>query len=1100
MSTRHKRTGAAEQDHSDCYVFAPSFGQERLWFLAHLEPDSDVAYNVATAVEISGPLDPLAFQRALDSVLARHESLRTGVALIGGEPRQIVLPETVLAVPVVDCSGVPPAERQATVAGRLARESGRRFALDEPPLLRIVLLKFGERDHVLLLVIHHIVCDGWSIGVFLEELAAAYRSVTTGATPPAETPLQYADYAAWQRETVSGARLAELTGYWTERLADLAPLEIPTDRPRPAIRSAHGRTCRERLPAELVAALTRLAGKHRATLFMVLLAGWKLLLSRYAGQRDLAVGTAVANRTRPELDRVIGLFVNTLVLRTDLRDVTTFGDLLTRVRETCLGAYAHQDLPFEKVVEAVRPARDLSRTPLFQAMLLMQNTPAQRITVDQLTFAPLRTEGGTAKFDLTLEATPDGSELDLALHHSADLFEPGTAERMLRQLVRLLRGVADSPDGPVAGYDLLGADDRRLVEHAWAYGPVRDVPAGPLPALVRAQAARTPDAVAVESDDERVSYAELTARVDRLARLLRDSGVRPGDFVGVCVERSVSLVAALLAVLTAEAAYVPIDPGYPAERISHMLSDAGVQLVLSSSLAAGCLPSGDWKQIHLDRVEDIPGGPGGEVVSGTADRPAYVIYTSGSTGLPKGVQIGQQSLVNVLLAMAAELRAGPGDALAAVASVSFDIAALELFMPLLVGGRVVVVPESSVADGPQLADRLARSGVTIMQATPATWRLLLMAGWQPSPGLRIVCTGEALDAELAGRLRAGGAPLWNLYGPTEATLYATAGRIDDPQRIGLGDPVPNSVRYVLDDALRPVPIGTVGELYLGGVTLGYGYLGQAAQTAARFLPDPFAGTPGARMYRTSDLCRYRSDGTLDYLGRADQQIKVRGFRIEPGEIEAVLARHPDATQVAVIARTADAADVRLVAYAVVRPETGRGPDTDVRIVQELRELARRELPTQLVPSLYVLLDRLPLTPSGKLDRAALRRDFPADLAPQAVDDTPPRTDVEREVAAIFAEVLGVERVGVHASFFDLGGHSLLAAKFANRLAERTGVSLQLRELFHRPTVAAVAEVVMAGKAGNGSDREAAALKALLDELPDSEVEALLRRADDRKRT
>ena len=1095
MGNGTRQAGAPGRDHADCYVFAPSFGQERLWFLSQLEPDSDVAYNVHTAVGIAGPLDRLVLQQALDSVLARHESLRTGVALIAGEPRQIVLPHAVVAIPVVDHPGLTPEQERATVTTTLAREAGRRFVLDQPPLLRVLLLRFAEDRHVLLVVLHHIVCDGWSIGVFLQDLATAYDRVGRGDEPPGETVVQYADFAAWQREALSGPRLARLTGFWKEQLADLEPLEIPTDHPRPPVRAARGDTCRARVPAPLVEALTGLAGQHEATLFMGMLAAFQVLLARHGGQRDLAVGTAVANRTRRELDGVLGLFVNTLVMRTRLPESGTFAELLGRVRRTCLDAYAHQDLPFEKVVEELRPVRDLSRTPLFQAMFLLQNTPVRPIALDRLTFTPLDIDPGTAKFDLTLEATPVGAELDLALHYSPDLFGRPTAERMLQQFLRLLRGVVDAPDRDTADLDLLGAEDHLLVGRDWARGPVREVPWRPLHELVRAQATRTPEAVAVEADDATLTYADLVDRVDALARHLRGHGVCPGDAVGVCVERSASLVVALLAVLTAGAAYVPIDPGYPTERIGYMLRDARVRLVLSTSAAAPCLPAGGPDRVLLDRLGDPPSAID-PAEDGAGDRAAYLIYTSGSTGLPKGVRIGHRSLVNVILAVAAELAAGPADTLAAVASVSFDIAALELFMPLLIGGTVVVVPERSVADGPQLASRMARGGVTIMQATPATWRLLLMAGWQPSPRLRMLCTGEALDGDLAARLLSGGGLLWNLYGPTEATLYASVGRVRDADRIGLGEPVANTVRHVLDGALRPVPIGAVGELYLGGAALGYGYVGQSALTASRFLPDPFATTPGARMYRTSDLCRYRSDGTLEYLGRADQQIKVRGFRIEPGEIETVLARHAEVAHAVVVARRVSAVDVRLVAFVVARPTFGRGPDAEAGLVEELRDLAKRDLPAQLAPSMYAVVDELPLTPSGKLDRAALRRDS-ATMTVQAVDETPPRTEVERQIAAIFAEVLGVDRVGVHAGFFDLGGHSLLAAKFATRLREETGVTMQLRDLFHRPTVAAVAAAVVAGQGNTEAAREDAALRALLADLPDAEVEALLRGAGER---
>jgi len=1088
----------AERDYSDCYIFPASSGQRRLWFLAQLEPESHAAYHVRAVIEIDGPLDLLAFQQAFNDVVACHESLRTGIALVDAEPSQVIVAESAVAVPVIDCAGMSEQRQQEELESVIRHEAVRRFELDAPPLVRLTLLRTSDRHHVLVVVMHHIICDGWSMAIFMAELAAAYRNARAGHGPLAEPPIQYADYTVWQAERLTGSRERALADHWRAKLADLPITDLPADFPRPPVRSGRGAARHVRLSGDLLRDLDAVGERCGATRFMTLLAVYKLLLMRYTGQADVIVGTAVANRPMPELERLIGLFANTLVLRTDLGGDPTFTALLGRVRQTCLDAFEHQELPFEKVVEELRPTRDLSRTPLFQVMFLMQNTPGAAVGDGELTFTP-RAEGAkTAKYDLILVAEPDREGLQLWLEYSTDLFTAATADRMLRHLVTILRAMLDEPDAPVSRCDMSDSADRALISPL-TRGPTRPRPDACVHELVAAAARHTPDAVAVESVGEQLTYGALQDRVAALAAVLAAHGVGPGQRVGVCVTRSCTMVVALLAVLTAGAAYVPLDPRYPPDRLRHMLTGSGARLVLATAATTGLVPAGGWHVLDLDGDAESLEPVAGPRAAVPADGPAYVIYTSGSTGQPKGVQVTHRSLVNHLLAMTEAVGVGPGDVVAALTSVSFDIAGTELFLPLVTGGRVLVVPEKEARDGVRLAALLDEHEATALQATPSTWRLLLAAGWRPRPGLRMLCGGEALDGDLAEQLTAGGGELWNLYGPTEATIWVSAGRVSDPRTIRLGDPLANTTRYVVDQQLRLAAPGVAGELYLGGAALAVGYLGASAATAERFVPDPFAGVPGARMYRTGDVVRLHADGGLEFLGRVDQQLKVRGFRVEPSEIEAVLSAHPEVAHVAVVAHQVSADDIRLAAHVVPRPGAARDADADRNRTAELHELAARRLPGYMIPSV-TFTDALPLTPAGKVDRAALRRRGPvtrtaaADRTPPRtpVDRTPPRTSVEREVAAIFAEVLEVGEVGRSADFFDLGGHSLLAALFVARLEERTGVRIRLRDLFKRSTVAAVAEIV-AERRDARAERNGEAVRAIVRALPDTELDSLLHR-------
>jgi len=1062
----------------DVYIFPASSAQWRLWLLDQLEPGSP-AYNMAAMLQLPAALDPAALRRSLEALVRRHESLRTTFIAVGGQPMQAIAPEAGVKIPlpVVDLRDLPAEEREEVVR-RLRREEARRpFDLARGPLLRAALLHQGAQGYVLLLSIHHIIADEWSMGVLLGDLAALYNAAVAGVPAPLpELPIQYADYAQWQREALEGEALEEQRAYWRRQLAGTPDaLELPTDRPRPPQQSFEGITYGFEVPASIEAGLRRLGRQERATLFMTLLAAFQALLHRYTGRDDIVVGSPVAGRTQPELEGLIGLFINMLVLRGDLAGDPTFRELLGRARGMALDAYDHQDVPFEHLVEELRPARDPSRNPLFQVMFVLQNAPTAAV---ELAGAPLQQEWadtGTAKVDLTLYVveTEDGGLRGL-LEYNTDLFEEATIARMAEHFRTLLEGIAADPDRRLSALPLLTEVERRQLLVDWN-STVAPLPEATLPALVAAQAARTPDAVAVVCADEELTYAALEGRADRLARRLRELGVGPDVLVGLYTERSLAMVVGLLGILKAGGAYVPLDPSFPVERLAFMAADAALPVLVTQAALVGRLPAHAARVVLLDDPDpdpDAAAGDAGDAGGGaTLDDLAYVLYTSGSTGHPKGVQIPHRALVNFL----ASMRRAPGltaaDTLLAVTTLSFDIAGLELYLPLIVGARLVVAGRDVAVDGAALAATLTRTGATVMQATPATWRLLLDAGWQGDPRLTALCGGEALPGELAARLRPRVGALWNMYGPTETTIWSTIQEVAEPvgaagEVVPIGRPIANTQTYVLDGHMRPVPVGVPGELCIGGAGLARGYLGRPALTAERFVPDPFATAPGARLYKTGDRARYRPDGTLEYLGRLDNQVKVRGYRIELGEVEATLAAHPAVRQAVVTVREDTPGDARLVAYVV--PEPGGAP-----AAEELRALLRERLPAYMVPSAFVALAAFPLTPNGKVDRRAL----PAPDAAQPADTDagaaaqgdlmfgpgPEQSyllTIHHQLIAIWEELLNVCPIGVNDDFFELGGHSLLAARLVDRIEQATGKKIPLATLFAGATIQHLVEALL----------------------------------------
>jgi amino acid adenylation domain-containing protein len=891
------------------------------------------------------------------------------------------------------------------------------------------------------------------MGVLFREVRDFYGAFATGkAMRRADPPIQYADFAQWQRESLRGEALEREISYWKRQLSGLSVLELPTDRPRPAVQAFRGSAHSEVFPQSLGQALRDLSRREGVTLFMTLLATFQALLHRYTGQEDLVVGSPIAGRNRSEIEGLIGVFVNTLVMRTALAGNPSFRELLARVRAVTLGAYAHQDMPFEALVEELHPPRDLSRNPLFQVIFALDST-MEALELPGLTVRPLEREIRTSKLDWELRLQEDTVGLRTVSYYNTDLFDAATIRRMVSHYRTLLEGVVANPTRRLSDLPLITQAERTHLVCEWN-ATTAEYPTDCVHQVFEAQVQRTPGATAVVCGDEARSYEELNRRSNQLAHYLRSLGVGPETLVGIFMERSAELVVALLGVLKAGAAYLPLDPAYPAERLAFVQADARVAIVLTQERLERDLPAQGARLVRLDAdAMSIARSSDENPNSGAApENLAYVIYTSGSTGRPKGVAVPHRGLSNLLASMQDAAGLSEGDVLLAVTTLAFDIAGLELFLPLTVGGRVVVASRETSNEGEELAGLLLRSGANLMQATPATWRMLIGSGWKGDAGLRVLCGGEDLPVELARELKARCGRLWNVYGPTETTIWSTAHAVVEAHgMVPIGRPLSNTQVYVVDPGLQPVPIGAAGELYIGGKGIARGYFGRPDLTAERFVPDPLGSEPGARLYRTGDRARFRADGALECLGRVDNQVKIRGFRIELGEIEATLRRQTNVREAVVTAREDTPGDKRLVAYVVGRAEPAPS-------VTELRGFLRERLPEFMVPSAFLILPALPLTPNGKVDRRALPA--PDGTRPELEGRfVAPRGGAEEVIAGIFRDVLRLDQVGVHDSFFEMGGHSLLATQVVSRLRESFAVETPLRRLFEFPTVAELAEHV-----------------------------------------
>ncbi|MEO7331781.1 MAG: amino acid adenylation domain-containing protein, partial [Minicystis sp.] len=1036
-----------------------SFAQERLWFLDQLAP-GDTSYNLPMAIPLGGALDQASLQRALSELCRRHESLRTTFGMVEGKPVQIVHEATPCALPLTALSSLPEAERTAKARSEALTEASLPFDLARGPLFRARLFELDTGAHLLVLTMHHIVSDGWSLDVLRREVAALYEAFRLGEPSPLpELPVQYADYAAWQRRWLDGEVLDKQLGYWREALGG-APqaIELPTDRPRPLLPSHRGGKAGFSLSLELSQALYALARRENATLFMVLLAAYDVLLHRYTGQDELLVGSPIAGRTIADTEGLIGFFVNTLVLRARFAEGITFSGLLAEVREACLGAYAHQDAPFERLVAELAPQRDLGRTPLFQAMFSLQNVPREKSgrEVPSAAQTGVSADDATAKFDLTLVMAEGKKSIAGHLEYALDLFDASTAERMAGHFVALLQAIVQTPKSLVRELPMLGTEERETLLFGWNATDASYPQEATIHGLFEARAAQTPDATALLFEGREIAYRALNEDANRLAHHLRSLGAGKETPVGICVERSPSMVVVLLAALKIGAPYVPLDPAYPPERLALMIEISRLSILVTQTKIEGSLPVRGLQVVCLDQE----GGPLASSSSTNPDVPvdpwdiAYVMYTSGSTGIPKGVSGTHTGAINRFAWMWRTFPFQPGELSSQKTTLSFVDSVWEIFGPLLVGVPALLIADEVLKDTRRFIDALGEHRVTRLVLVPSLLRAMLDTHSDLDarlPALKYWTTsGEALPSDLCKRFltELPGRLLLNLYGSTEvsadATYYlAQAGAVG--ARIPIGKPMDNTQVYLLDARREPVPVGVTGELYVGGIGVARGYLHRPDLTAERFLPDPFRPGPRALLFKTGDLGRYLPNGDIEYLGRADYQVKVRGFRIELGEVESAISQHLSVKQVVVTARDYGDNDRRLIAY-VVRSETAASAG-------DLRTFVKERLPEYMVPSVFVYLDKLPLTPSGKVDRKSLPTPDRVSSAERFL--VAARGPTEAALVGIFAEVLKIppENVSIHDGFFELGGHSLLATQAISRIRGALGVELPLRNLFEAPTPA-----------------------------------------------
>ncbi len=1054
LTKSHTATGTTLQKiepHKHVDPSPLSFAQQPLWFLYQLNPDSPV-YNIVDVIRMEGNYDAQALNQAVKELVRRHDILRTCFGEKNEQPVQFVLPELELRVPELDWISLPEMERERAWMDLVRKDGREPFNLLQLPLLRTTVAHCSPREHRILITIHHILADEWSMEVIQRELMQLYREFSQGhpASLP-KLPIQYADFACWQRDWLQGKVLQEQLSYWKTELAG-APfvLDLPTDKVRPATQSFCGATEMFTLPKELLQQLKLLAHQEQVTLFMALEASFAALLHRYTGQYDFLIGTPISNRTLSETEALIGCFLNTVVLRAKFDDNLNFRSLLRQVKEKALGAYAHPDAPFDQLVAELSPERDARRSPLFQVMFVLHD--AGGISQVSKVSGNRQLETGTSKFDLTLMLSENGNSLDGLIEYSTDLFVADTIKRMCDHYATLLQALVRNPNQSIATMPMLTEAERQQLLVAWN-DTAADYPKDLcLHQLLEQQAERAPDQVALVFEQKSLTYGELNRRANQLAHHLRERGVGPDVLVGLLVERSLEMVVGILGILKAGGAYVPLDPAFPQNRLAYMVENSKMNVLLTHCRLDKSVSNLPPVVVHLDSdwseiAQNSTASKGLPHIG--ADCLAYVLYTSGSTGKPKGVAIPHSAIVNFLVSMQHTPGFSKTDTLLAVTTLSFDIAGLELHLPLLTGGKVVIASTADSHDPQRLMERIQQSGCTVLQATPATFRVLLQANWNGAAHLKLLCGGEPLLPDLAGYLLERCAELWNMYGPTETTVWSTVYRVTDIEsQIPIGKPIANTQVYVLDRRLNLVPIGVIGELYIGGDGLARGYLYRDELTRERFLPSPFV--PEVNLYRTGDLARWLSDGNLQCLGRVDNQVKIRGFRIELSEIETVLNSYANLGQSAVIAREDTSGEKRLIAYV-------EGKASVIPSVSELRAHLEKELPSYMVPTAFVPMEKLPLTPNGKIDRKSL----PARVENLAVGNSyvPPNDPVERLLAHMWARILKVPRVGVHDNFFELGGHSLLAVRVVTEVEKLCHIRLPLSTLFEAPTISNLANVI-----------------------------------------
>ncbi|MFB8791841.1 MAG: amino acid adenylation domain-containing protein [Potamolinea sp.] len=1047
----------------EVFVFPASFAQQRLWFLDQLVPGNPF-YNVPTAIRLTGSLNLVALEATFNEIVRRHEALRTTFRIMEGQPIQVIAPSLSVPVPVVDLRALPTAERETKARHLVTEEQARPFDLSQGPLLRVKLLQLDETEYVLLINMHHIVSDDWSIGVLIRELGAhytAYNSQKTSPLPP--LPLQYADFAHWQHEWLQGDTLTNQLTYWQQQLNHIPVLDLPTDRTRKPVQSYRGATQFFELPKSLSENLESLSQREEATLFMTLLCAFQVLLYHYTGQEDIPVGSPIANRNRSETESLIGFFVNTLVLRSDLSGNPTFVELLHRVKEVALGAYAHQDLPFEKLAQELHLERDLSVNSLFQVIFALQNAPMGTLELPGLRISAQQFDIETTRFDLELhlwkssegfrslwgENWEHSQGLRGVVVYSSDLFDQATIARMVRHFHILLEGIVDNPQTRIADLPLLTVAERQQLLIEWN-DTARDYPQNLcIHQVFEAIVEETPDAVAAVFGDKRITYGELNERSNKVARYLHKLGVSSEVLVGICMERSLDMIVGMLGILKAGGAYVPLDHSYPDERLSLMIEDAGISVLLTHSSSV-LTTLGNFVVVCLDRDWELIAQEGEKNLesNAVADNLAYVIYTSGSTGKPKGVAVPHKAVTRLVL-NTNYIQLEPSDKIAQVSNSSFDAATFEIWGALLNGAQLIWISREIAIFPQEFVVEIRNQEINILFLTTALFNQV--AREVPNAFHSLKCLlfgGEAVDARWVREVIQNQPPkqLIHVYGPTEGTTFSSYYSVHDvPEEatsIPIGRPIANTQIYILNKQLQPVPIGVTGELYIGGDGLAQGYFNHPELTDEKFIYNPF--NPVGRLYKTGDLARNLPDGNIVFLGRIDEQVKIRGYRIELGEIEAVLSQHPAVGEAVVIIREDLPGDKRLVAYILLKQE-------QTNPVIDLRYFLKQKLPDYMVPSAFVILENLPLTPNGKVNRRALPTPniINTELSKTYVA---PQTPIEKVLAEIWAEVLGLKQVSVQDNFFELGGHSLLATQLISRVRDAFQVELPLRSLFEAPTV------------------------------------------------
>ncbi|MEH2121103.1 amino acid adenylation domain-containing protein [Nostoc sp.] len=1046
-----------------------SFAQQGLWFINQFTPDSHT-YNIPIVISLKGCINLAVLQDSLNEIIRRHEVLRTSFAAVDGQPAQVINQVPPLTLAVEDLRSLSDSERTQE-AQHLAIEFAQQpFDLSDQSLLRIKVLKLNDKYYQLLVTLHHIIADGWSIGILIKELAALYEAFSRDKSPLPELPIQYRDFVNWQRKWLDGERIQPKLAYWKQKLSgELPVLNLPTDRARSPVQTFKGAQTKLVLSQTLTKELKNLSRQQGVTLFITLLTAFKTLLYRYTGQTDILVGSPIANRNRTEVESLIGFFVNVLVLRTDLSGDLSFQELLARVKSTALEAYVHQDFPFEKLVEELQPNRDLSYNPLFQVMFVLQNVPKPNLSLSDVSVTYEEGYNGTSKFDLTLFMEDSEQGLVTTCEYNTDLFNVDSITRMLGHFQTLLESIVSDPKKQISDLQLLTPSQVEQLLVEWNDTKI-DYPQDKcIHQLFEAQVEKTPDAVAVVFENQRLTYRELNHRANQLAHYLHKLGIKSEEIIGICMERSVEMVVALIAILKAGEAYLPLDPAYPKERLAFMLADAQVTVLLTQRHLENELPPHQAQVVCIDTecsicIDCSSQNPISDV---KLQNLAYVIYTSGSTGRPKGVMNTHQGLCNRLLWMQDTYQLTSSDKVLQKTPFSFDVSVWEFFWPLLTGASLIVAKPNGHQDARYIAEFISQQQITTLHFVPSMLQVFLEEEKRHNCKSikRVFCSGEALSFDLQQQFfNSFDAELHNLYGPTEASIDVTAWcceSVNNNKIVPIGRPIANTQIFILDTHLQPVPIGVIGELYIAGVGLARGYLNRPELTEEKFIPNPFKDLQlngnfssqnlnlDARIYKTGDLARYRSDGNIEFLGRIDHQVKIRGFRIELGEIEALLEQHPQVRETVVVAREDIPNDCRLVAYLINHENT-------TLFVNELRGFIKEKLPEYMLPSVFVVLDALPLTPNGKIDRRALKA--PENLRPKLTASfQPPQSEMEQQIAKFWQEVLHLDKVGIHDNFFDLGGHSLLMLQVNNKLRAILQRDISVVTMFQNPTIYSLAE-------------------------------------------